>query len=467
MGYFRDYWDTNSPTTMVSPYGVDEEFVRNTNEEINQIHGDVSRLLQSMEGGGGFSMLQELPNEEINRLLQSMEGGDGFSMLQELPSVVGGAGSEMWDIMSQLVEGAEKFQKGYMDRHGVKAFQEEAIRDMASTADVVDRFHRERYLTEEEKHQLALDDIRRAAELETARRDPKSAAVHASGLDTDLNIADFQARREDVPAFSAFDAMKTDKDLQRESGKPAMPKGLRTQEDFDAINHLRRTGEWQSPITGKWYGKDEETGTYQALPVDPATGEPDHAVMRQEESQERVAKEVGIKQATMDQTLADILEGDESGWGRPEIDFTRWQMFDPKGYKAARLKAAEEGRTSPRLSEVPHSALIWPDDPVEGAGFKAGDDGRLQSLLRKRNKYMATGERHFKLTNKEKRELQRLEVKALDDDTLANVAAGFRGDGRNFLDDLGMFVFGDRSRGEDNILGRVLTGLFGKSSISP
>ena len=127
MGYFRDYWDTNSPTTMVSPYGVDEEFVRNTNEEINQIHGDVSRLLQSMEGGGGFSMLQELP------------------------SVVGGAGSEMWDIMSQLVEGAEKFQKGYMDRHGVKAFQEEAIRDMASTADVVDRFHRERYLTEEEK----------------------------------------------------------------------------------------------------------------------------------------------------------------------------------------------------------------------------------------------------------------------------------------------------------------------------
>jgi hypothetical protein len=185
------------------------------------------------------------------------------------------------------------------------------------------------------------------------------------------------------------------------------PKRTRKEQtESDAREHENRTGEWRSPVTGGWYKKDEASGRH--VPFE--RGSKSQPVDGKSKPYADVSKSIDGIGGGLDETKQREIEG--MGWDKPVLNVAKWQAQDPLGYENARRKAFEEGRSGPQLSDIPKGVWDWDEGSPEESGSPTTDN--------------ATGD-------------------------------------RGVLNDLGAFIFGDSTLGQDNVLGKILSGLFGES----
>ena len=165
-----------------------------------------------------------------------------------------------------------------------------------------------------------------------------------------------------------------------------------------------------------------------------------------------VAKSISGVEGGLDETNQREIEG--MGWDQPILDVAKWQAQDPHGYEKARREAFEEGRSGPRFSDIPKGVWDFSDNaPSRSIGFNRStglpgesatggggpSDPSTQNPLLKPRTPDAPKLRH----------------------SMMQPETPETPEGRGFVNDLGAFVFGDSTLGEENVLGKILTGLFG------
>jgi len=231
----------------------------------------------------------------------------------------------------------------------------------------------------------------------------------------------------------------------------------RQYEESPEGEHESRTGEWKSPVTGEWYKKDAETGEYKPM-VSPMPQIADlNAHLRHITNDPRqgnnadtgspygeVAKAVdGVSEGLQDTDKRQIAG---MGWDQPVLDVRKWKRQDPLGYEKARREAFAEGREGPRMSDIPEGVWDFGDYNLPKGGIEL--DPSKQGKDAWSNVSAASKTR------------EAIPVDSGGTQKLRHTAMAQPESDRGFINDLGAFIFGDSTLGQENILSRILTGLF-------
>lgn len=217
----------------------------------------------------------------------------------------------------------------------------------------------------------------------------------------------------------------------------------RNYESSPEAEHERRTGEWKSPVTGEWYKKNEKTGKYVSIGGSPDTPSPD---MAESAPFSKVAEAVdGVSGGLQD---TDKREISGMGWDQPVLDVSKWKAQDPHGYEKARREAFSEGREGPRMSDIPDGVWDWGDDNLPKGGIEF--DPKKQG--REAYSHESAASKTREATPIDSGDTQKLRHTAMPTQPESD---------RGIVNDLGAFIFGDSTLGQENILSKILTGLFG------